>query len=115
MTLQATDIVLSIFLFIIAGIAEIGGGYLIWKGIRDKWHPSLSIPLGCFALIIYGFIPTFQPMDNFGRLFAIYGGFFIVLSYCWAMLFENMVVDKGDIIGASIAMLGVCICWFWPR
>ncbi len=31
----------------------------------------------------YGFIPTLQPTSNFGRLYAVYGGFFIVLSYAW--------------------------------
>ena len=31
----------------------------------------------------YGFIPCLQPMSDFGRIYAVYGGFFIVLSFVW--------------------------------
>ena len=30
--------------------------------------------IGSVILIIYGFIPTLQPISNFGRVFAVYGG-----------------------------------------
>jgi len=29
----------AIFLFILAGLAEIGGGYLIWQWLREGWIP----------------------------------------------------------------------------
>jgi small multidrug resistance family-3 protein len=108
-------ILFSLALFIIAGLFEIAGGYLVWIGIREKKNPYLFIPLGCLILIGYGFIPTFQPMDSFGRIFAVYGGFFIVLSYLWAYIFDNMKLDAGDYIGSAVALAGVCLCWFWPR
>jgi drug/metabolite transporter superfamily protein YnfA len=71
--------------------------------------------LGSLVLIGYGFVPTLQPDANFGRIFAVYGGFFIVLSYCWAVAFDGFVMDKGDYIGAAIALAGVLLTWFWPR
>ena len=113
--LSPKDIVLSVFLFLIAGIAEVGGGFLVWRGIREKIWPALYIPIGSIILVIYGFIPTFQPMTSFGRIFAIYGGFFIVLSYAWGYFFDGLVIDKGDLIGSAIALIGVLVCWFWPR
>ncbi len=108
-------IALTIFLFILAGIFEVGGGYLVWIGVRQKKLPHIMIPVGAIVLVCYGFIPTFQPIDSFGRTFAVYGGFFIVLSYFWAYLFDGMVLDLGDYIGSAIALVGVCIAWFWPR
>lgn len=63
----AGTVVLSLFLFVAAGVAEIGGGWLWWQTLRnDKaWWMAL---LGSGILILYGVIPTFQPVDNFGRV-----------------------------------------------
>ena len=112
---STVNVVVSILLFIFAGILEIGGGYLIWIGVRDKFRPAITIALGCIVLIAYGFVPTLQPSGSFGRIFAVYGGFFIVLSYLWAYVFDGTRPDIGDYIGASIALAGVSIAWFWPR
>ncbi len=112
---DASTITLSIFLFIIAGILEVGGGYLVWLGIREKKLPYVLIPAGAVVLIAYGVVPTFQPISSFGRIFAVYGGFFIVLSYLWAYVFDGFKPDLGDYIGAAIALAGVCVTWFWPR
>ena len=49
----------TIFLFILAGIAEIGGGYLIWIWLREG-KPSWYGVIGGIILILYGIIPTFQ-------------------------------------------------------
>ncbi|MDU2209552.1 MAG: hypothetical protein E7E42_08480, partial [Veillonella sp.] len=51
---------LSIFYFLLAGIAEIGGGYLVWLYMRDDKSP-LYLLAGAIILILYGIIPTFQP------------------------------------------------------
>jgi drug/metabolite transporter superfamily protein YnfA len=114
-TYTAGAIIFSIFLFILAGILEVGGGYLIWQAVREKVNAKLYIPIGCIILIAYGFVPTLQPINSFGRTFAIYGGFFIVLSYAWGAYFDDMKLDAGDYIGSSIAIAGVLVCWFWPR
>lgn len=115
MAWSAVDIVVSVLLFILAGILEVGGSYAIWVSMKKQANPAIFIPVGCIALMAYGFVPTLQPIPNFGRIFAVYGGFFIVLSYLWAYLFDGFQIDKGDLIGASIALVGVCVCWFWPR
>lgn len=112
---SASAIASSIFLFIFAGILEIGGGYLVWKGVREKLKPAVTIPLGCLVLVAYGFVPTLQPSGSFGRVFAVYGGFFIILSYLWAYVFDGTPMDTGDLVGSAIALAGVCIAWFWPR
>lgn len=111
-------ILLSLSLFIIAGLFEIGGGYLVWIGCRgdhSREKRALLLCSGSLVLIAYGFIPTLQPSDSFGRTYAVYGGFFIVLSYCWSVLLDDFKLDSGDYIGGGIALIGVCIAWFWPR
>lgn len=114
--LSPTNTILSFFLFIIAAFFEIGGGYLYWIALREGYKPLAAyIVAGSIALCVYGLLPTFQPIDSFGRIFAVYGGFFIVLSYVWGAAIDGMKLDYGDYIGSAIALAGVCIAWFWPR
>ena len=103
----------SILVFILAGLCEIGGGYLIWlwlKGGKPFWYGLL----GGLILAFYGVVATLQP-SNFARAYATYGGIFIVMSLLWAYKLDNYSPDKYDIIGALIALLGVCIIFYAPR
>lgn len=110
---------IRLIIYIVAGILEIGGGYLYWIALRthqaSKGRIALLCILGTIVLTGYGLVPTFQPIETFGRTFAIYGGFFILLSFLWAYLFEGTKMDAGDGIGCAIAMIGVLTIWFYPR
>jgi drug/metabolite transporter superfamily protein YnfA len=101
-------------LFLLAGLAEIGGGWLVWKAVREgkPWWWSVA---GSFVLVAYGFIPTLQPLDDFGRLYAVYGGVFIGLSFAWGVAVDGMVIDRGDVVGSCVALLGVLLILFYPR
>nr|WP_286670476.1 YnfA family protein [Fodinibius salsisoli] len=103
----------SIFYFILAGLLEIGGGYLVWIWLRDSksWVYGLS---GMVVLALYGFIPTLQPA-HFGRVYAAYGGVFIVLSLLWGWKVDGIQPDKYDLIGAMLALIGVAVMMYWPR
>ncbi|MEX0811830.1 MAG: YnfA family protein [Chitinophagales bacterium] len=103
----------SIPLFILAGFCEIGGGYLIWLWLRED-KPIWYGLLGGFILALYGVVASFQPQD-FGRVYATYGGVFIVMSLLWSMKFDGFNPDKYDIVGALIALFGVCIIYYAPR
>jgi drug/metabolite transporter superfamily protein YnfA len=104
----------AVALFILAGVAEIGGGYLVWIAIRGNksWWYAL---VGSLVLILYGFIPCLQPTENFGRIYAAYGGFFIVLSFLFGWAVDGEKPDKGDVIGGCVSMVGVGVILFWPR
>ena len=80
---------LSILFFILAGLAEIGGGYLVWLYMRDDKGPIYLIA-GAFILFLYGIIPTFQPEASFGKVYAAYGGVFIALSILWGWLVDGL-------------------------
>lgn len=107
-------IALSILLFIVAGLLEVGGGWLVWQTVREhkQWTYAAA---GVIALIGYGFVPCLQPTSDFGRVYAIYGGFFIVLAFAWARQFDGYLPDLGDLIGAAIALSGVLVIMLWPR
>ena len=66
----------SVALFALAALAEIGGAYLVWQGVRENrgWW---VVVLGGMALVAYGFVATLQDDNNFGRVLAAYGGIFV--------------------------------------
>lgn len=109
------EIVKSIFYFAVAGVFEIGGGYLIWIWMREEKGVLYGIT-GAIALVLYGVIPTLQPSNaNFGRVYATYGGIFIVLSILWGWKIDNIIPDKFDLIGGTIALIGAAIIMYAPR
>jgi small multidrug resistance family-3 protein len=109
-------ILLTIFFFFIAGLCEIGGGYLVWLWLRENMSWILGI-IGGFILFLYGIVPTFQPSSYyyFHRIYAAYGGVFIVMALFWAWIFEGIAPDLFDITGAVIALVGVVIIFYMPR
>ncbi len=104
---------LSIGLFVLAGLCEIGGGYLVWLWLREG-KPIGYAFAGVVVLIMYGIIPTFQPA-HFGRVYAAYGGLFIVLSLLWGWGLDGIRPDRFDAIGAVLCLTGMAVIMYWPR
>ena len=69
----------SIALFLLAALAEIGGAWLVWQGVREH-RGWIWIGAGVIALGLYGFVATLQADANFGRILAAYGGVFVAGS-----------------------------------
>jgi small multidrug resistance family-3 protein len=106
-------IVASILIFILAGLCEIGGGYLIWLWLREQKHWWYGV-VGGLILMLYGIVATLQPA-NFGRVYAAYGGVFIMLAILWGWKVDGVVPDRFDIIGGIISLIGMGIIMFAPR
>ena len=104
----------SILLFVVAALAEIGGAWLIWQGVREH-RGLLWIGAGVIALGLYGFVATLQPDANFGRILAAYGGIFVAGSLAWGMVVDKFRPDRWDIIGAAICLIGVAVIMYAPR
>ncbi|CAM4505519.1 MULTISPECIES: YnfA family protein [Paenibacillus] len=105
---------MAILLFIVAGLAEIGGGYLVWLWLRES-RPLWYGITGAVILIAYGIIPTIQKFPSFGRVYAAYGGVFIVLAVLWGWLVDKKTPDMYDWIGAAICVVGVSVILWAPR
>jgi small multidrug resistance family-3 protein len=107
-------IVRSLVLFALAALAEIGGAWLIWQGVREH-RGSWWIGAGVIALGLYGFAATLQPDPDFGRILAAYGGVFVAGSLAWGMALDGYRPDRWDITGALICLTGVAVIMYAPR
>ena len=103
----------TIGIFLLAGLAEISGGWLIWQWLRDG-KPLMWGISGGLILIFYGVVPTLQNEVDFGRVYAAYGGVFVVLSILWAWYFDGWTPDRFDLSGAAIVIVGVGVI-MWGR
>lgn len=104
----------SILLFALAAVAEIGGAWLIWQGVRE--HRGVAwVGAGIVALAGYGFVATLQPDANFGRILAAYGGIFVAGSLAWGRVVDRFKPDRFDLAGSAICLIGVAIIMYAPR
>ena len=104
----------SVLLFAIAAVAEIGGAWLVWQGVREH-RGVVWIGGGIVALAGYGFVATFQRDPHFGRILAAYGGVFVAGSLAWAMVADGFRPDRFDLAGAALCLAGVAVIMYAPR
>jgi len=108
-----TLIAKSFLLFVVAGLCEIGGGYLVWQWWRNG-APWVVGAMGAAVLFLYGIVPTYQPA-HFGRVYAAYGGVFVVLSILWGWAADRITPDHYDLVGGLICLVGVAVIMYSPR
>ena len=104
----------SLALFLIAAVAEIGGAWLVWQGVREH-NGWVWIGAGVIALGLYGFVAILQPDAHFGRILAAYGGVFVAGSLAWGLLVDGFRPDRYDVIGALTCLVGVAVIMYAPR
>jgi len=112
--MQRMTVLRSIGLFLLAALAEIGGAWLVWQGVREH-RGVLFVGAGVAALGAYGFVATLQPDPHFGRILAAYGGIFVAGSLAWGMLVDRFRPDRFDLIGAALCLAGVVVIMYAPR
>nr|WP_208861980.1 YnfA family protein [Leptospira barantonii] len=103
----------TIFIFVLAGLCEIGGGYLVWLWLKEGKSFWFGFT-GFLILGLYGIVATLQPA-NFARTYATYGGVFIAMSLLWSWKLDGYIPDKFDLLGAGVALIGVGIIYYAPR
>jgi small multidrug resistance family-3 protein len=104
----------SLLLFVVAAIAEIGGAWLVWQGVRE--HRGIAwIGAGIVALGAYGFVATLQNDAHFGRILAAYGGIFVAGSLAWGVVVDGFRPDRYDLAGAALCLVGVGVIMYSPR
>jgi small multidrug resistance family-3 protein len=104
----------SLALFVLAALTEIGGVWLVWRGVREHhgWPWAVA---GAVSLVGYGFVATLQPDSHFGRILAAYGGVFVAGSLIWAVALDGFEPDRWDVVGAAICLAGVGVIMYGPR
>ena len=112
--LEVPLVIRSIALFVLAAVAEIGGAWLVWQGVREH-RGLLWVVGGVMALGAYGFVATLQPDANFGRILAAYGGVFVAGSLAWGMVADGFRPDRFDLFGAAVCLVGVVVIMYAPR
>jgi small multidrug resistance family-3 protein len=107
-------IIRSLILFVVAAVAEIGGAWLVWQGVREQ-RGLIWVGAGVAALGLYGFVATLQPDAHFGRILAAYGGIFVAGSLVWGVVVDKFRPDRYDIVGSIVCILGVAVIMYAPR
>lgn len=107
-------VIRSLALFVVAAVFEIGGAWLVWRGLRE--HKGLAwVAIGALSLALYGVVATLQPDAAFGRILAAYGGVFVAGSIAWGMVFDGYRPDRFDVLGAGICLVGMAVIMYAPR
>lgn len=100
----------NITLFFVASFFEIFGCYTFWLYFRDtKSHYWLTI--GVISLVIFAYVLTKIDVANASRVYAIYGGIYIVSSLLWLIYVEKEMFNRWDLIGATISLFGALIIY----
>jgi len=112
--MSAVLVARSIALFVLAALAEIGGCWLVWQGLRE--HRGWGfVGAGVIALGLYGAVATLQSDPHFGRVLAAYGGVFVAGSLAWGVVVDGYRPDRFDLLGALICLAGVAVVMYVPR
>ncbi len=107
------EVVTSLGIFFFSALLEIGGGYLVWKWLRIDKRKIFGV-IGGLVLFSYGIVMTLQPAE-FGKVYATYGGIFVVSSIIWGYWVDKKKPDRFEIIGSVIVLIGVTVMFYFPR
>ncbi|MCC5625658.1 YnfA family protein [Nostoc sp. CHAB 5715] len=103
-----------LFWYLIAALGEISGCYAFWAWLR-LGKSGLWILPGILALIVFAFALTKVDVPIAGRLFAAYGGIYILSSVFWLWLAEGVKPDRWDLLGVTISLIGTVVILFSPH
>ncbi|MCX5496582.1 YnfA family protein [Kaistia dalseonensis] len=101
-------------IYIAAALAEIAGCFAFWAWWRLDRSPLWLVP-GIVSLMLFAWLLSLSPADNAGRAFAVYGGFYIVMSLAWLWAVEGARPDRFDLLGAAICLAGAAVILLAPR
>lgn len=103
----------TIGLFFVTAITEILGCYLPYLWLKEDKSVWLLVPTG-FSLAIFAWLLSLHPTAA-GRVFAAYGGVYIFVAILWLWVVDGIRPTLWDMVGVSVAMLGMAIIMFAPR
>jgi len=100
-------------LFVATAIAEIIGCYLPYLWLK-KGAPAWVLLPAVASLAIFVWLLTLHPAAA-GRVYAAYGGVYVATAIVWLWAIDGLRPTMWDLIGASVAIVGMGIIMFAPR
>lgn len=100
-------------LFVVTALAEIVGCYLPYLWLKKDGSPWLLVPAAA-SLALFAWLLTLHPTAA-GRVYAAYGGVYVLTAISWLWGIDGVRPDRWDIIGGLVALTGMGIIMFGPR
>ncbi|MEP0804297.1 MAG: YnfA family protein [Chloroflexota bacterium] len=107
------NLLTTTLLYIVTAIAEILGCYLplLWlKGRAPMW----ALAPAALSLMVFVWLLTLHPIAA-GRVYAAYGGVYVATALAWLWFVQGIRPTMWDVLGASVAILGMAIIILAPR
>ena len=101
-------------LYALAALLEIAGCFAFWSWLRLN-RSALWIVPGLMSLALFAVCLTRVDTAAAGRVFAAYGGVYIVASLVWLWAAEGLRPDRWDMTGATICLIGAAVIVLGPR
>ncbi|WP_104046897.1 YnfA family protein [Vibrio jasicida] len=103
----------TIGLFFVTAIAEILGCYLPYLWLKEDKSVWLLVS-AAFFLALFAWLLSLHPTAA-GRVYAAYGGVYIFVAIIWLWVVDGIRPSLWDVLGVSVALLGMAIIMFAPR
>lgn len=103
----------TIGLFFITAVAEILGCYLPYLWLKDGKSVWLLLP-AALSLALFAWLLSLHPTAA-GRVYAAYGGVYIFVAILWLWIVDGIRPTLWDIVGVTVALIGMAIIMFAPR
>ena len=100
--------------FFSAAAFEIAGCYTFWMWLRLGKNILWLVP-GLISLVLFAMILTKVDAGFSGRVYAAYGGIYIVSSLAWLVWVEQSRPLTSDYVGAAFCLAGAAIILFGAR
>ncbi|MBL1266052.1 YnfA family protein [Candidatus Methylomicrobium oryzae] len=103
----------TVLLFLLTAVAEIVGCYLPYLWLTQGKSPWLLVP-AALSLTAFAWLLSLHPTAA-GRIYAAYGGVYIFVAILWLWLVDGIRPSLWDIVGSSVALVGMSIIMFAPK
>lgn len=100
--------------YLLAAFCEIAGCFAFWAWLRLGRTPWWILA-GVASLILFAVFLTRVESAYAGRVFAAYGGVYIVASLAWLWVAEGVRPDRWDTTGAVVCLVGAALIVWGPR
>ena len=101
-------------LFTITGIIEILGCWLVLQAQSGRWSWWWNGPAAALSLGLFAWLLTLPNLAS-GRLYAAYGGIYVLISLLWLVAVDRVRPTTWDAIGVALCVMGTLAICLQPR